>query len=181
MLEKADIVRNLRQARELRLLRDRMVTQISGMSKEERHEFMMLYQVQMGYYDVIVDDLIVMGAFEMYAKAMLLARQRIPHLVTKPNQLSKLQKKHPLHMRTYRSQLRKGKLVSLSPNTLTASTLLHPNYQAVIGLPRSTFAELSKINKRRNLVHFHLALSWDLPIEAIEAIETLRDAIDIRA
>lgn len=175
LLKKSNLARNLSRARDLGKVR-KLLYELGPDHAGFEHA-LTVFKEQSAYYDVIVDDVIIVGAFELYAKAMLLKKQRLPHVITKPGPLARGQKNRPIHFRTYRSELKKGD-VSLSTKTLAASTLIGPGYRSALDLPASVFPELRKIIERRNRIHFHGAMGWTIESSMIDAVQSLSDAID---
>lgn len=63
-----------------------------------------LVKAERQLYDFVHDDLFVVAAFENYAKAVLLSKRYVVHIIRRPNSLNKDQKEMPIHINTIRSK-----------------------------------------------------------------------------
>ena len=106
------------------------------------------------FYKHTIDDAAIVSAFENYAKAMLLKKRCIPHLVTSPNGWSKDQAKRPLHFLKYRAALRNGVDIKLSDKTLAVSILTQNSYLEKIGYSKTHKKAMNEAIDSRNKLHF---------------------------
>ena len=125
------------------------------------------------FYQHIIDDIILMSAFEMYAKATLLKKQYIVQIINVPSQYKKEQRNKPIHVKKLLSEKSKGIIWKLSDNTLSVSILLKDAYFEKITKRKSLQKTLMEINKRRNLLHFNIASSYSLKTTMLQDLEYL--------
>ena len=90
MLDKATIVKNINSAKVLRKVCDEKIKADEHMNNED---FRHLHMLLINCFEVIVDDVILMSAFEMLMKRKLLAKSYVIHEISKPDSLKKRQKK----------------------------------------------------------------------------------------
>jgi hypothetical protein len=111
-------------------------------------------------YEPIVDDVLLISAFEMYAKASLLRRGFAVHEISAPKDLRDTQRSKPIHRNTLRARKRTGANVAFKEGTIGLSTLLSKEYEAKYPMPTDVKKGLGEARRRRNLVHFQTALMW---------------------
>ncbi|MBV1731032.1 MAG: hypothetical protein KUA38_02180, partial [Hydrogenophaga sp.] len=128
------------------------------------------------YYQHTVDELVLIAAFENYAKGELLLKQFIPHEINAPKDIKKEQKSKPIHIRTCRKHN-----ATIGDKTIFASTLLKPAYNRYLNLSALTLTELDQLVKIRNLAHFQLVSIYGLSLSTANAIQELKDKIFERA
>ena len=87
IIEKAKIIKNIEQAINLR-------EQINQEAAKRIPEKPLKKMQRLNeFYNYMLDDLCIISAYEMYSKAILLKNNYIIHLINKPNNLKKQQKK----------------------------------------------------------------------------------------
>jgi len=104
-------------------------------------------------YDFVHDDLFIVAAFENYAKATLLAKRYVVHIVKKPNSLYRKQKTNPIHIQTIRSNKHLPNL-RLEHYTIGVNTLLKPNYFQLLSLSDKAEKAIHQCRHIRNQIHF---------------------------
>ena len=104
-------------------------------------------------YDVVHDDLFIVAAFENYAKAELLGKRYVVHVVNRPPELRKLQEERPLHMKTLLGRKYREKFY-FSHFTIGMRQLLQPDYLAKLDLSKREIAALQSCRGIRNSIHF---------------------------
>lgn len=177
MLGNAHIANNLHNALILAKIKESKY----GNSEMEMDDYLSLFEVLMSFYRDLIDDVVIISSFEIYAKAILLNKQFIVHEIQSPAKLAKEQKNKPLHFRSYRALLKKGEVIKIKERTLTASLLLSSQYSTKLELSRSTITEMKKFNKSRNKIHFHMSGAFSLDIKKLNAIHDLKSKIEKRA
>jgi hypothetical protein len=175
MLNNAKIANNIADAICLRKGLDKIINEptpeLFGMANILHHKF----------YQHIVDDIILMSSFEMYAKACLLKKQYIVHVIEKPNKFKKEQKNFPVHLKTLLAQKAKGEVWKLSNNTIPVSLLLKDKYFEKITKRSELKGVLEELNRRRNLLHYNVASSFSLEMKMLLEIEYLKKLINSNA
>ncbi len=179
LLQRARIFDNLSRARTLRKLLDRALA--SGQHDDEtvmdRFE---LHHILIDCYDVMVDDLLLLSAFENHAKAVLLGSGYVVHEITKPAALRGKHREQPVHVRAVRSILRKGTDVTFSEKTVGLETLLKPAYSKKYPISKQVAAGLGEIRGRRNQIHFNTGYAWSVTSEVLATVAHLDSAIPRR-
>jgi hypothetical protein len=104
-------------------------------------------------YDIEHDDLFIIAAFENYAKAVLLSKRYVVHLIQAPNDLNRKQANTPIHINTIRAKKNFSKLY-FKHNTISMSHLLKPNYLNVVGISDKAISALRHYKSIRNSIHF---------------------------
>ena len=137
-----------------------------------------LFRAQCELHEYIIDEVAIVSAFELYAKAILLKKQCLIHEITQPSYLRAQQKRSPIHRATYRASHRKGETPQISFKTLGTSQLLKLKYKKKIGLPSHVYTEIANFNKDRNLVHLHAIQIYGLSEKNIKGIKALKSKID---
>jgi len=104
-------------------------------------------------YDIEHDDLFIIAAFENYAKAVLLSRRYVVHLIQKPNDLNRKQANTPIHINTIRAKKNFSELY-FKHNTISMTHLLKPNYLKVVGISDKSISAIRHYKNIRNSIHF---------------------------
>lgn len=112
-----------------------------------------LFKLWEDTYDIEHDDLFICAAFENYAKAVLLSKRYVVHLIQAPNDLSRKQTNTPIHINTIRAKKNISKLY-FKHNTISMSHLLKPNYLNVIGISDKAISAIRHYKNIRNNIHF---------------------------
>jgi len=176
MIQKARVVQNIDDILQLRELFDRLFKE-KGI---EPTEIDVLHKLISNNYEYVTDDVLMISAFELYAKGKLLAENFVPHVIDKPNCLSKKQKKRPVHVSDLKAAQRRGDDVCMLYKTLMCRTLLKPKYIAIIAIQGEHVEEIKKMNKRRNFIHFREPSAYDIKIPYLRACEYLSSTIEAR-
>jgi hypothetical protein len=174
MLNKATIVKNLKSAKALRKGCDEKMKAGESFENDDFHQ---LFKLLTDCFEVIVDDVILLSAFEMLIKRKLLAKSYVIHEITKPLFLKKKQKKVPIHNRTIQSLTKKGEEIKFSDNTIGIGFLTKEEYLTKTKVPDSILKGLAKVRNRRNLVHFQSPFAWSVDNELLDFVEYLNNEI----
>lgn len=134
---------------------------------------MKLTRVQGSLYDHIIDDMLVIGAFELYAKAVLGGQGVLVHAIRTPSSLKKDQGKRPVKVAEAEAED-----AVLRMQSIKCSTLLEDAYCDLIGVPAQHRESLEGINKCRNLIHGHPIIGHRFERDTFLAIKWLGDAIE---
>jgi hypothetical protein len=181
LLQRARIYGNLSRAMTLQKVLARALTDAQPTEDAEaivdRFE---LHGILTGFYDVMVDDLLLLSAFENHAKAVLLTNGHVVHEISQPSVLRKLQNVKPIHVRTIRSALGKGVNVTFSEKTIGIETLLKAPYLKKYPISRQVAAGISEIRARRNQIHFNSGYVWSVTPEVLATVAYLKSAIPNR-
>lgn len=149
VFEKAKIVNHLRSALTIAKQVDLLNSENSIVL--EPFHVTELFHALNSLYDPSVDDLIIIGALELYAKALLLKHEYVVHKITAPSSLKKRQHKQPISFEDYCLNI---KNIKIGVNTIAISTILSTNYNQYIHLSEDSLEELKKVNIARNNIHF---------------------------
>lgn len=173
-LSNAKIYKNLDNAQ----LAIEQIDQLSKMRNEKVVEARMAFHMILSnYYQHTVDDVLIVSAFENYAKGMLLKRRYIPHVVNSPIDWKREQKKQPLHILKFRAGLARGIDIQLSDMTLSPSILTKNSYLDKIEYSKQRKAELLKTISNRNKLHFRGMDSYSFKSEYFDQIAYLTKLI----
>jgi len=104
-------------------------------------------------YDIVHDDLFIVAAFENFAKAELLSKRYLVHRIRDPKKLSRIQRRHPIHINTIRSKKYRSE-VFIEHSTIGVNNLLHDKYLAIIGITDAEKIALENCRQIRNSIHF---------------------------
>lgn len=104
-------------------------------------------------YDFTHDDLFIVAAFENYAKAMLLSKRYVVHLIQCPKSLSNQQKKKPIHINTIRAKCNLPELW-FKHHTIGVGHLLKPNYIKLLNISDRAEYAIGQCRGIRNQIHF---------------------------
>ncbi|PHS20146.1 MAG: hypothetical protein COA86_02325 [Kangiella sp.] len=170
MLNKATIVKNIKKAKILYKVVNEKIKSSGTMENDDIHQ---LYMLLTDCFEVIVDDVILLSAFEMLMKRKLLAKSYIIHEITEPLFLKKKQKKVPIHVRTIQSNAKNKESIKFSDNTIGIGFLMKNDYLSKTKVPDSILKGLAKVRNRRNLVHFQSPFAWSVDNELLELVQYL--------
>lgn len=110
MLQKTEILGNLDKAKGLLTLYDEL--RISGFKGNTGESlFGVAHRALSECYAVILDDLMLLSAFEIYAKSLLIKKSYVIHEIKKPKSLATKQRKTPVHIRSIKAVISKGEEV----------------------------------------------------------------------
>jgi hypothetical protein len=177
MLERSTILPSLSRAKVLLDLLDlcRKGGQVHG--DAERQRVFDVFGLLMDCYQLIVDDLLVIFAFEIHAKAVLLKAGYVIHQIRKPKALRSLQSESPIHIRTVQASSKRGEEVGFQPHSLGIDLLLREKYLQHYPLPSGGAAAIAEVRKRRNTIHFVEPYVWAVDRSLIQLVEHLESAI----
>ena len=182
MLEKAKIAKHIDRAKVLRTLVDQSFAK-SGKGEFDRKAGHELFSLLSECFDVLIDDLIIGSAFELYAKRMLLSQGYCVHDISLPENLRLAQRGKkgqggaPVHVNTIKATETKGAAVGFGETTLSLSILMSKPYANRLNLPADAMRGLAEVRERRNLVHFHTHLTWNVTSDLLALVEYLDKAI----
>jgi hypothetical protein len=163
-LESATLIKHFNREKVIRDLMDEWNKGGLGVSTDRRIvvalELGMLLNVE--FFKVVVDDMLLVSAFEMHAKAALLKKGYIVHYVEFPLDLKKTQKSRPIHVRTVRAMVKKVNIPKFSQKTLGLSDLLRDEYVLHYPLSQLERKGLKEAIERRNLIHFHTGTAYNV-------------------
>lgn len=128
------------------------------------------------YYDILHDELFMIAAFENWAKAKLLSKRYMAHIISKPSILNRRQRVSPIHISTIRSKKYLSKLF-VSHNTLSLSTLLNQAYSPVIGISPIELKALNGLKGIRNSIHFGGPSVVPFNLKTLEGLVHIKDRI----
>ena len=174
MIEKAKLIKNIDSVLATTEIIHHLLDDSTGILENEVRQ---LSKVMFSNYEHIVDDMIIISSYEMYAKAVLLRKRYIVHEIIKPNNIRRKQKKNPYHILTYRSDKKNNNDVSISQRTITVSTLLNNKYTTMLGLTRDEITFLKELNLRRNLCHLFSGDLYGLEPKKVKAIKKIYNRI----
>ncbi len=178
MLDKAKITSNVKRAKILRSLVDKHIAN-NLENDDDREELFLIHQVLSECFEVVVDDLMLLSAFEMYAKGQLLRKGYLVHEISKPSLLNKKQRTSPVHVRTIRAHAKRGEKIKFSEKTIGIGQLVEQGYIGKYPLTEDELVGLSEVRKRRNLVHFQMGMSWRISKELLAFTEYLDSKIPL--
>lgn len=170
LLDRTKIVPNLAVAKDrLRTADD----QKQALGNEHIGEWGELYLKAYECYEEFVDDLLLLSAFELLAKARLLEQGYVIHSIDNPSSRRNDQKNEPLLAERLRAE---GCDMSNS-HTIGITSLLKPAYRELYAFNSDVEQGLEKIRSRRNLVHFNMGYGYKLTREILAAVEFLDDSV----
>ena len=102
------------------------------------------------FYNSIGDELIIVGAYEQYAKTILLENNIIVHKIIKPKELGTKQNEEPISF-TDTTILHD---YNINDNTITINTILKEKYQNIIRTNGEDIKIIKEMVKTRNRIHF---------------------------
>jgi hypothetical protein len=173
MFDKADIANNLNKAKKLRALYDYLRTQKGGAPLEQMERWSIPFEALNDCFSVILDDLMLLSAYEMYAKAFLISKGYVVHEIEIPQSLKRLQKKGPIHVRTIRAKMASGEVVKFQETTIGIGHLLSSGYKAKVKTPKLVEDGLIEARNRRNRIHFALSYTWSVTPQLLALVEYL--------
>lgn len=177
MLSKAKIVENIEIAYPLA----KALKKSLNSKKVDADVTLELMHALLRLRDFILDEVVIVSAFELYSKAILIKRQYIIHEIEYPRDLKTRQKKEPIRRNTYRAYSRRGETPKISRNTLSASQLLKQSYAEKIPLSAGAMTAIRSFNAARNLVHFQMSELHGINLEKLDAICELQAKISEHA
>ncbi len=125
----------------------------------------------------LVDDVLLLSAFEIKAKTELLRKRYVVHDVLAPKEIADRQRKHPIHILTIQALQKTSNPIIFKDTTLGLATLLKPNYKKFYPMLTPAEAGLDEVRKRRNLVHFNMGVGWTITKEMLAFVDYLNGFI----
>jgi hypothetical protein len=177
MLDKTTILPNLARAKILRDVLDVFWTGDHLNNEPERQRVFDIFSLLTDCFEPIADDILIISALEIHAKAALLRKGYVIHEIRRPSRLRQQQKHTPVHMRTVRAAIRKGEQVLFNQTTIGIGLLLVDKYLKHYPLPPSAAAALAEVRQRRNFVHFPDPYAWGVDRNLLELVQHLDVAI----
>ncbi|MCP4394687.1 MAG: hypothetical protein GY804_10545 [Alphaproteobacteria bacterium] len=106
------------------------------------------------FYDFVVDDVIIIGAFERYLKACLLRDGYVVHIIKK-GKLNKQQKNKPISTKELQDANNESSSVTIEDNkTIGCASLLKDEYFKLNPLEDEYQEYFNDIQNNRNKIHF---------------------------
>jgi hypothetical protein len=177
MLERTAILPNLERANLLLDVLERLTPAERFGDESEQSRFFGIFRLLSACYAVIADDLLILSAFEIHAKAVLLKSGYVIHEIRKPAALKSRQRERPIHVRTIRAAIRSGDSVVFAHTTLGIKTLLQSKYITRYPVPLDATIALEEVRTRRNYVHFAEPYAWGVDRNLLELVAHLNKAI----
>ena len=175
MLSKTKIVPNLARASMLLDVFEHLPPAEDAASQERMFN---VFHLLSDCYEPVADDVLILAAFEIHAKAQLLRRGYAIHEIHTPSDLKRTQRRSPVHVRSIRALGRRGTPPVFTDKTIGISSLMAPNYFRIYRLP-SVAAEtaLEEVRRRRNFVHFGEPYTWALDRALLNLVSHLERVI----
>ena len=178
MLQRTAILPSLARANLLLDVLDRF-TPAERSDESVQARFFGVYRLLTECYEVIADDLLILSALEIHAKATLLKAGYVIHDIRKPRALNQQQKDRPVHVRTVRAFVNKGGHVEFARTTLGIGVCLQPKYIRHYPLPAGAATALAEVRRRRNFVHFAEPYFWTVDRDLLELVGHLDETIPV--
>lgn len=167
LFSRAKITQNIDETLELKL---------SVKDEKDLAKISSIFDKIFDQYDLVVDDLFIISAYENYAKAVLLDRKFVVFKLSKPKSLKNKQKEEPISFKDLVSGEYKDSYF-FSHDTLNLQTLLTENYLEVIGLSDDEKFVLDRCRKYRNKIHFQGPSFYTIEEEFLRGIAGLKNRI----
>jgi hypothetical protein len=177
MLQRTAILPSLSRANLLLDVLERFTPAERFGDESEQSRFFGIFRLLTECYEVIADDLLILSALEIHAKATLLKAGYVIHDIRKPTALRQRQKERPIHVRTVRANINKGEDVVFAQTTLGVSTWLQQRYVRFYPLPAGAVNALAEVRRRRNFVHFAEPYTWTVDRNLLELVGHLNNVI----
>jgi hypothetical protein len=171
MLNKTQIVPNIKHTRILRKALDNLNATTS--TEDRTKEWFDIFEVLCTFFDPILDDVLLISAFETYAKACLLKQGYFVHNIKRPKNLTLVQKREPVSL----EEVTHYKNVEFFEKTLGIELLTQDNYIKLYPFTEDTTKGLNTVRQRRNTVHFYVGVAWAIDNELISFVEELNEKI----
>ena len=133
----------------------------------------------------LMDDIRIITCMENYMKGELLLEGCVIHIINKNAKLKKEQYKRPIKIsevftkKSYERGNFDNKENSETKNkTLGFSTLLLPEYQEIIKLPKNILQIIVKMNEQRNKLHFIHKTQFTYSKSLVAELEELRKFVN---
>jgi hypothetical protein len=173
ILDYAKIASALERGRILNSLKDRL----SALNKKRANDLYIDQIVSMlnDCYRPIVDDVMLLSAFELYARARLLRDGCVVHNIVAPAVLKKKQELEPVRVNSVRSAARKGQSVSFSEVSLGIPCLLKPRYRDKYPklMSQSVLNGFEEVSRRANVNHFYINSGLRITDDLLAAVDYL--------
>jgi hypothetical protein len=177
MLERTTIVPNLQRAKVLLDVLDVFWTGDHLNNELERQRVFDVFSLLTDCFEPIADDVLIISALEIHAKAELLRKGYVIHEIRHPSRLRKQQNNTPVHVRTVRAALRKGEQVVFNQGTIGISLLLLDKYLKHYPVPPAAVTALAEVRRRRNFVHFPDPYTYGVDRSLLELVQHLHNVI----
>jgi hypothetical protein len=164
ILQKSKIAQSLASAITLQYVHERMP--ITNSIEDAYHRLGMLRILTTDYFSMLADDVLLLSAYEIYAKSQLLKKRYVIHDILKPDGLRKKQRREPIHIRTIQAHFKRGETVEFGETTLAVSTLQKRAYKKITTTPSAASKGLEEVWRRRNLIHF-VTIYWGSVTKAL--------------
>jgi hypothetical protein len=177
MLDRTTIVPNLQRAKILLDVLDVLQTGDHHDNELELQRVFDVFSLLTDCFEPIADDVLIISALEIHAKAELLRKGYVIHEIRQPSRLRKQQKEKPVHVRTVRAAIRKGEQVVFNQGTLGIGLLLIDKYLKHYPVPPTAVAALAEVRRRRNFVHFPDPYGYGVDRGLLQLVQHLHTVI----
>lgn len=167
--------------------RDRLTALVAGMASVRKHSNELnkneitteLLMASFQCWDYIVDEVLILAAFEFYAKASLLKNNYLIHTIDITCSLKSKQKKSLVSASEVAAEFSTNPSeFKISKNTFGANRLLkEEEYVVLYNLSKSTIDHMIEIKDRRNQIHFNLGTVRGVDSKISETVSELHKAI----
>ncbi|RYY74988.1 MAG: hypothetical protein EOO52_11805 [Gammaproteobacteria bacterium] len=181
MLNKAKIVANIETALILAKVSQKF---LQSTNPSENEDGLQLFIALMNCYEHIIDETVIVSAFENFAKSKLLKKMYIVHEFDSSQdddvqkKIKSRQKKFPIHIKTYLAAHDRQLTYIFRDTTLLVSILLSQKYVKLYGLSTPCIEQLKLLNRTRNVLHMNTSITSSINLQKIEAIYELKNAIE---
>ena len=173
LIDKSKIANNLEKVINMK----KVINYLLG-KKDLNEKILLLTGTMFEFYDYIVDDFIIIGAYENFIKGKLIEMGHVPFKVKiSYKSLFNRQKRTPIHIDEIKEELGEDIADHLQDYTLGASVLLKESYFKITDLCSDTRLQLHEANQRRNKIHFDTGAIVGLELEFLYAIQDLANKI----
>lgn len=118
MLDRANIARNPEKASALQLLYNELRLAIDNPLAKWKPRFL-AFRALSECFTVILNDLMLMSSFEIYAKGVPASKGYVVHEISSPKKIENAQKKLPVRVRTIQAAIAKGDGVTFKESTMS--------------------------------------------------------------
>lgn len=176
MLCKTKIHKQLDEAKTLYKL-ERHFSKNVNQSHFSDDDFFNVARLAFSCEDHLVDPILLLSAYEMYFKSVMLRNRFVIHQIKKPETLKRKQYKTPIHVNEIRKLNKNGEHIEFSDYTIGIEQILSPSYQSICPIPSNAKIGLEIVRYNRNLVHCFFAKASSLKQEFLDLVEYLDKAI----
>lgn len=177
MLDRTTIATNLKRAKMLLDVLDVFWRDDLVVDEPARQRAFDIFSLLTECFEPVADDVLIISALEIHAKAELLRKGYVIHEIRRPGRLRNQQKQKPVHVRTVRAAVRSGEAVLFNQGTIGVSVLLADKYLKKYPVPSSAATALAEVRRRRNFVHFPDPYAYSVDRSLVELVQHLDTVI----